>query len=410
MVDICRRGTARLRTTAAAGTRNSYVDPTSQRDRRERSVNNVKAKTPHNHIGRAGRKTLGVGLAGLAVIGAACGSSSTPTSSSASTTGGSAPAKLTTVKISQYAGTENSWLTWIAAKQGFYQRNGINPQLVSVSTGAQDAPALETHAVDIVNMDLLLAAPTLLSKGVNLTLLTGAFLNPWSVIARKGIVPSSVAAQGFPASIKALAGKTVSIVAQGSASSFLVSALEKAVGMSSSSITQVPLGLPSAAIAALDANRVDAVMEIPPADFQAKLSGATTLFSFRSPSSKVSSANPLLGSVLGTTDGSMWALRSWASSHPAVVAEFRKAMVEASAWMHNPANFAQVVSTLNEKGMGLPYSGQQADAYVHAELSDIVSYYSASSAQAWTSFAEHFGILTKTIPYTNWWSSSVPQT
>lgn len=168
------------------------------------------------------KHTMVAGLAALGLVCAACSSGSTKASPPAnSSSAGSTPAHLTTVKISQYAGTENSWLTWVADKQGFYQRNGIMPQLVSVSSGAQDAPALETNSVDIVNMDLLLAAPTLLSKGVKITLLTGAFLNPWSVIARKGIVSPAVAAQGFPASIKALSGKTVSIVAQGSASSFL---------------------------------------------------------------------------------------------------------------------------------------------------------------------------------------------
>lgn len=351
---------------------------------------------------------LGTGVSALGLVLAACGSATTASSGSTGSTGASAHT-LTTVKISQYAGTENSWLTWVADSQGFFQKNGINPQLVSVSSGAQDAPALETGAVDIVNMDLLLASPTLLSKGVKITLLTGAFLNPWSVIARPGIVPASAVAQGFPASIKALAGKTVSIVAQGSASSFLVSALEKAAGMPAGSITQVPLGLPSAALAALQSDKVDAVMEIPPADFQAKLSGASTLFSFRNPSTSVSTADPLLGSVLGTTDGSMWALQSWASAHPTLVSEFRKAMVEASAWMHNPANFNKVVATLEESGMGLPYTGQQANQYVHTELSDIVSYYSAASAKAWTNFAVHFGLLSPGIPYTSWWSKSVPQ-
>ena len=332
------------------------------------------------------RLTSGLGAVALAAtVLSACSSSHSSTASTGSATtssaanssattqasSGSAPAGANAIpmKVEIYLGSFYTWLPYIAAAKGFFAKNGINAQVVGLTSGGSVAfAALANGSADVAMGDLSLSGP-LMEKGVGLKLISGAVTAGWQLVAPKG----SAAPATFPASVTYLKGKPVGVVALGTSSYYYLQQLVKSAGLGDNGVSYTALGgVPANAVSALGANRVAAAMVSPDlAYYLVDVQGDKLLFNTSS-ASALTSAGGLLGTIAGDSSAGMYASTSWLDAHPGVEKKFQLAMDEADVWMHQPANLAEVISTLqSEHDLAAFEQGAGAQKFFAYALPDI---------------------------------------
>lgn len=382
-------------------------------------------RTSIKSLKRARRRLTG-GLGAITLTAAllsACGSShhssaatgSSPTSAAASgsntTQGGSAtsgPAVPMNVEI--YLGSYYTWLPYIAAAKGFFTKNGINAHVIGLTSGGSVAfAALANGSADVAMGDLSLSGP-LMEKGVGLKLISGAVNAGWELVAPKG----STAPTTFPASVQALKGKPVGVVALGTSSYYYLQQVAKAAGIGANGVNYTALGgVVANAVSALGANRVAAAMLSPDAAYYLiNYQGDKLLFNTSS-TSALTAAGGLLATIAGKSSAGMWARTGWLNAHPGVAKKFQLAMDEADVWMHQPGNLQQVISALQaehdlasfESGAGAQKFFAYALPYISAAVPG-----GQSGASDYMNFWVKSGLLPKALPTSQWYSSTIPTT
>lgn len=365
------------------------------------------------------RLTGGLAAIGLAAaVLSACGSSHNSSASTGSSVGGpattasgsatsSAPVPM---KLEVYLGSYYTWLPYIAAAKGFFAKNGINAQVVGLTSGGSVAfAALANGSADVAMGDLSLSGP-LMEKGVGLKLISGAVNAGWELVAPKG----SSAPSTFPASLQYLKGKPVGVVALGSSSYYYLQQLSTAAGLGVNGVNYTALGgVVANAVSALGANRVAAAMVSPDAAYYLINDQGDKLLFNTSSASALTSAGGLLGTIAGKSSAGMWARTGWLNAHPGVAKKFQLAMDEADVWMHQPANLAQVISTLQaEHDLAAFEQGAGAQKFFAYALPDISAAVPGgeSGATNFMNFWVKAGLLSKALPTSQWYSSTIPTT
>lgn len=333
-------------------------------------------------------------LACAGAVIAACGSS--PSTSAKSTSGSSkttssAPASPVTVKVEVYAGSFYTWLPYIANAEGFFAKNNINAQIVPVTGGGPVAyAALAGGSADVAMGTISLGGPYI-EKGVGLSVISGAVDSGWQLVAP----PSATVPSSFPASVSWLKNKPVGVVSLGSSSYYFLQQLLVSAGLGKTGVSYTALGgVPTNAVAALQGGRVAAAMVTPETAYYLEtVAHYKLVFNFATQSA-LQSAGKLLGSVVGTTGGWMFATDSWMSAHPAAVKGFQLAMDEADVWSHNPTNLKKFVTDLQtESNIPAFAKGAQADTFVKAMSSKIVAYIPSGSVAKFANFWYKAGLL-----------------
>ncbi|HET9692622.1 MAG TPA: ABC transporter substrate-binding protein [Acidimicrobiales bacterium] len=362
----------------------------------------------------AKRRWRALALAPLLATGlAACGSSSTSSSSAttAKTASGATSATSTAgppvaMNLEIYLGSYYTWLPYLAEAQGFFTKNNINANIIGLTSGGSVAfAALANGSADVAMGDLSLSGP-LLEKGVGLTDISGAVHAGWQLVAPKGSpLPTT-----FPASVKALKGKTIGVVGLGTSSYYFAQQLVAAAGLGPNDVQYAALGgVVANAVSALQANRVAAAMVSPDAAYYLEHGQGDQLVFDTSSNAALTSAGGLLGSIAGTDLGGMWARNGWLSAHPGVAKQFQLAMDEADVWMHNPANLQTVIADLQkENDLASFEQGPGGAAFFTYALPQIISYAAPGSGEAGMTFWNKAGLLPKVIPTSQWYSSTIP--
>ena len=364
------------------------------------------------------RLTGGLAAIGLAAaVLSACGSSHNSSAATGSSAGSPTTASGSTassapvpMKLEIYLGSYYTWLPYIAAAKGFFAKNGINAKVVGLTSGGSVAfAALANGSADVAMGDLSLSGP-LMEKGVGLELISGAVNAGWELVAPKG----SAAPSTFPASVQYLKGKPVGVVALGSSSYYYLQQLSTSAGLGANGVNYTALGgVVANAVSALGANRVAAAMVSPDAAYYLINDQGDRLLFNTSSASALTAAGGLLGTIAGKSSAGMWARTGWLNAHPGVAKKFQLAMDEADVWMHQPANLAQVISTLQaehdlaafEQGAG----AQKFFAYALPDISAAVPGGQTGAAD-FMNFWVKAGLLTKALPTSQWYSSTIPTT
>ena len=295
-------------------------------------------KTNHSDKGvRAKRsKSTAATIAGvsgaLAMVLAACGSSSATSSGSTTT---AAPASTTT----QAAATPtnitfgdlapNSALTpfYAALAQGFFKQNGLNVTVDAFhGGGATSVAALATGAVQIAS-----GGPTNfigdLAKGVVKGQIFGESQDAnYDLVVSKGIT-----------NISQLKGKTIGVSGINSADEIFLEATLEHYGISPSQVTFLTAGTLAERLTALSTGHIQATANS--ASFRAAEEAAGTVLI-------KSEDNPIKVPTV-----TFFATQSFIASHPAALKSFIKAVVEGAKWVKNPANQAGAL-TACETGSG----------------------------------------------------------
>jgi NitT/TauT family transport system substrate-binding protein len=109
--------------------------------------------------------------------------------------------------VGYYPGALISMPALVASEQKFFEKNGLNVELVPVASGPAMTSAVASGSVTFVNNswdNLILAV----DKGLPVRAVTGSTVKvPFALIVRKG-VPLPDLAKGYPAVIKDLLART----------------------------------------------------------------------------------------------------------------------------------------------------------------------------------------------------------
>jgi NitT/TauT family transport system substrate-binding protein len=138
---------------------------------------------------------------------------------------------------------------WLAKDDGFYQREGVDVDLVQVNGTPLVLDGLVAGNLDVGNV----------STEATVRL---AALRPHSVVAISSPDPRSyfvIASRGSVASLAGLRGRTLAVSARGGLDDLATSLVLDATGVGSASIHVVPIGDPQARVQALILGQVDAV-------------------------------------------------------------------------------------------------------------------------------------------------------
>ena len=136
----------------------------------------------------------------------------------------------------------------LAADLGYYQREGVDVEIIRLADGAAAIGALAAGQAEMANISIseAIAAAAQNVVGIKAVTVPDKFL-PFSIVARNGI--------NSPAD---LAGKTFGVLSLTSLDFRLSNLVLRALGVDPATVTFVPIGPPAARGAALIAGQIDA--------------------------------------------------------------------------------------------------------------------------------------------------------
>jgi NitT/TauT family transport system substrate-binding protein len=153
---------------------------------------------------------------------------------------------------------------YLATDEGYFQQQGIDPELVNMATQPDTLPALLSGQVDVVSGQLSAGMFNLIARGGDARLVADkGYVDPNScdnlaLIARKALVPPGVTPTG-----DFLRGKVISVV-PGSWNEYLADKLLANVGLTTSDFAD-NVQLPSTSdLGALDSGHIDLLMQNEP--------------------------------------------------------------------------------------------------------------------------------------------------
>ncbi|RVW08265.1 ABC transporter substrate-binding protein [Prescottella agglutinans] len=176
------------------------------------------------------------------------------------------------LKVGLARGVPADLMTYVAENEGFFDRRGVNVELVTMDNANSLATALISNDIAVDTMVPALMWPAI-DKGACVKAMGGTVGNTLEVIAQPG-----TEIKGDPTdpdtTMQSLKGKTIGVIARGSGTELWISALLSQAGMDpAKDVTFVAVGAPATAIQAFKAKQVDAMYygptmeeQLPPTD------------------------------------------------------------------------------------------------------------------------------------------------
>lgn len=279
--------------------------------------------------------TAGVTAASLALLGAGC-SSSAHNGTSGSKTTNSPTASLTHVNLGVAPGL-NDLPLWVASKEGFWTKNGLNISEVPVTSGPEVAVLMVKGQVDVY-LNTADNTITLKDKGFPVTAFGVATAGQaWDILVRNGY-PLPNSSQGWKGVMQDLKGAKVGVIALGAAAENVAKTLFQQAGVSPTAESYIATGAVPTTLAALSQKQVDVAISYEPGLTEALNQHiATEPFSLRK------GQGP---SILQFPDLVMMTPSNYAQQHPNVLKDFRMAVQQADAYIANAANEPVLVDLL----------------------------------------------------------------
>jgi NitT/TauT family transport system substrate-binding protein len=242
--------------------------------------------------------------------------------------------------VGYYPGALISMPALVANEQKFFEKNGLNVELVPIASGPAMTSAVASGSVTFVNNswdNLILSV----DKGLPVRAVAGSTVKvPFALIVRKGIdLPH--ASEGYPAVIKDLTGKNWGVLALGVSVHFMSQMILTDAGFKTSDATFLAIGLPNTARPALQRGTVDTYLSIEPLPsiFVAKGEGTVVV-------DLAKNQGPKVFRDLGYNG--WWASTSTIKDKPELVARFAKALEQSYCWYSKPENLDQVVALMQK--------------------------------------------------------------
>lgn len=237
---------------------------------------------------------------------------------------------------------------FIAESQGIFKENGLEVEMISFTTGPALIGALlsgSTHFID--GGGALLSFPQV-SRGHKIRGVANFWAqNLYTLIVSKD-VPTTNAAQPYPAALRDLKGKRIGVVALGSTTSAMAESLIRDGGLRvGENVTLVPVGAPATAIAAFAAGNIDGYISFPPVNqiLDVKHPGSYRVLVGASQYPPLLKTN--LFNHIATLQGVI-------DANPTAVLAMCKSIREALSWLKNPAHRSAAIKGLEKWLPGNP--------------------------------------------------------
>jgi NitT/TauT family transport system substrate-binding protein len=279
---------------------------------------------------------LGVLLAGALVV-AGCGKEG-----AASASGGAQGGDR--ISVGYYPGVSTSYLTVVAKDQGIFEKNGLDVELVQITSGPQQISALLGGSLTVADLPAPSIVPLMQKNAGAIQVLTGGEVFTYQLVAQPDVVPAGQTLR-FPETLHAIKGKTVGIIQAGGTLDYFVRGLAKSAGMNpDKDYTMVGSGSAAANVAGFAGKKYDVTVVFP--EQLAKLGTVNKDYVNLADSLTPETTNHLfdhsLESMLGTK-------ADWVRDHPDQVRKFCLSMKQAEEYVTDPANATALKAKLQKQ-------------------------------------------------------------
>ncbi len=252
------------------------------------------------------------------------------------------PAAMTKVRVMIYNGAYTSLPAHIAKDLGLYAKYNLDVDLVVMNSGPAGVAAMLGGSLDFAEppTDQIIENQI---KGTDLRIVVGNEVKNFFnlIVANKVALPNL--AKGYPDVIHDLKGKRIGVNALGASTHLMMNALLRGAGMTPDDVTYVADGSSNTALAAWQADRLDAQMAFTPfPEIIAALGSGRSAVDFSN------GQGPPLLQKLGGAFEAFSAKASYIKEHPDVVNGFIKAQSEAITWIKDPANRSKLVDEVGK--------------------------------------------------------------
>lgn len=290
------------------------------------------------------------------------------------------------LRIGVYRASVWSLPIFAAESQGFFAKNGLQVNLVPVTSGPNALAALAGGSIDVFSASPELVLPAV-ARGVKVQVISGMTKMFWELLANDTVAKQTTS---YPASLQVLKGKKIGVIALGSNSDAMLQAMLADAGIPLADVTRVSVGIGPTAAAALDQNLVQAVVTAPPASYDTLSSGHSYVLA--------DLRNPAIGpsSIRNMDYEANWAESAYIKANPAVISQFQKALCQAVEWLQAPAN-REAVKKFVATTMPDPAVLKNIDLVVSENIGVFTATYSVESLQAYNTFDLRYGFLKKEL-------------
>lgn len=302
-----------------------------------------------------------------------------------------AQAADTVVRIQEMPGSIPMLSSWAMTDKGFCKKNGLDCQRVSLPTGPLAQQAALTGGVDFIFTALGLTMQAD-AKGADLLAIGLAELNPAYVLVMRSDLAQPNRSAGYPKNMLDLKGRTVGVAARGSDTEIYTRALLVGAGMSADDVTFVGVGAPNTAFPALQTKQLDAVMSWAPIDQLCKVTKVCDVVVDLRKGQGPAEIKELNGGFAA------WqARRQYIEKHGAEVDAFSRALGEATAWVVDPKNLAEVMGIARQhlKLTDLPGKEQMLTGLVNDEIAQYSTHFDRGVVAGFNNFLIKNKLLTE---------------
>ncbi len=312
----------------------------------------------------------------------------------------------TDINVGIFPVAVQTWLPYLAIKEGFFKANHINATMVPVTNATTDVSALASGSLDLAVTDAS-AGVGAIQKGIGLKLVSSV-----TTLGLDLIAPASEnLPKTFPASVRALKGKSVGVIGIGTPAYYYARLWIAAAGLSPDDVNYVALNGPQQTIAAAASGQTAAVVVDPVTGYLFSRALHAQLLATNSKPFPGLPAHSLMREVMNKPGAWLWTSTQFASSHPQAVREIQLALEETDVWVHNPANFDTAATAIAAQP-GFPTTvipESQLPTFIKPLLPTVESYVSQGDANAYVKFWKQEGLLKRYTPASSYFVHGVPE-
>ena len=243
-----------------------------------------------------------------------------------------------TLNIQQYAGTTGNMQATIAKEKGFCAKYNFTCALKIINSGSLGLQTLVGKSIDVALTGTDLTASTI-NAGADLVIVGTSIKSTVLILTARSDVPLPNKPKGYPAVMADFKGLKIGVPARGSAAEVYMNVMLRDAGLQASDVTYVGVGGPATAYTAMAVGKqVDAVIVFEPIKALCNHTKNCTVVV-----DLTLGEGPRLMREMSSAGIPMIMRRDFVEANPALMAAFYAAMTDAAAWMHDPANFDDVV-------------------------------------------------------------------
>jgi len=299
------------------------------------------------------------------------------------------------IRVMVYNGAYTSLTVHVAQDIGFYKKNGLDAELVTVASGPAGVAAMLGGSIDFAEPPADQVILNVL-RGTDVKIVVGNEVrNFYSLIAaNKKSLPN--AAKGYPDVVRDFKGKTIGVNSLGATTHLMMNAMLKDVGLSPNDVTYLAVGSSATALAAWQSGRVDIEVAFTPFPEIVKQLGIGETVLDLSKGEGPETLQKLGGAFEGFI-----ATGAFIASNKATVDGFIKSHVEAIAWMKDAANHAKLFE-LVQKYVAVSVIPEDSRAATIDRMIDAYSGYLGSTVDpaaipAWNKYLADSGLATRAV-------------